>query len=106
MSIFRTTRLVKTLNPFELILFTSINFFLDIDVYFLSVLVNDKDEIVEITTAEILGMDDKQLMPHLPLIKISKDFYVTQPIVAPKDMFKVAVSIKITRHYCHFTCNV
>ncbi|XP_050551916.1 hemicentin-2 isoform X2 [Spodoptera frugiperda] len=69
----------------------------DIDVYFLSVLVNDKDEIVEITTAQILGMDDKPLMPHLPLIKISKDFYVTQPVVAPKDMFKVALHGRVKR---------
>ncbi|CAH1634791.1 unnamed protein product [Spodoptera littoralis] len=64
----------------------------DEDAHFLSVLVTDERQTVEITKAQILGMDDKRLKPDLPLTKISKDFYITQSLVTPTEMFKVAVT--------------
>ncbi|XP_022823929.1 uncharacterized protein LOC111354615 [Spodoptera litura] len=63
---------------------------IDVDVHFLSVLVTDERQTVDITKAQILGMDDEPLIPDLPLTKISKDFYITQSFVTPTEMFKVA----------------
>ncbi|CAH1634796.1 unnamed protein product [Spodoptera littoralis] len=57
----------------------------------LSVLVTDERQSVEITKAQILGMDEKPIRPDIPLTKISKDFYVTPALVTPTQRFKVAV---------------
>ncbi|XP_049697511.2 hemicentin-1 [Helicoverpa armigera] len=57
----------------------------------LSASVIDEHNSVQIVTAEIVQMND-QVIQTLPLIKVSKDFYVTQPFVAPSQMFKVVVN--------------
>nr|XP_049697512.1 hemicentin-1-like isoform X2 [Helicoverpa armigera] len=57
----------------------------------LSASVIDEHNSVQIVTAEIVQMND-QVIQTLPLIKVSKDFYVTQPFVAPAQMFKVVVN--------------
>ncbi|CAH1634793.1 unnamed protein product [Spodoptera littoralis] len=62
---------------------------------YLSVLVTDERQSVEITKAQILGMNEKPIIPDLPLTKISKDFYVTPLLVTPAQMFKVAVIGKV-----------
>ncbi|CAH0663926.1 unnamed protein product [Spodoptera exigua] len=61
----------------------------------LSILVSDKHQQVEITEAQILGMNDKQITPNLTLTKVSKDFYVTSPLVTPTQMFKIVVIGKL-----------
>nr|XP_021185692.2 hemicentin-1 [Helicoverpa armigera] len=57
----------------------------------LSASVIDEHNSVQIVTAEIVQMNDK-VIQTLPLIKVSKDFYVTQPFVAPSQMFRVVVN--------------
>uniref|UniRef100_A0A2A4J8M3 Ig-like domain-containing protein n=1 Tax=Heliothis virescens TaxID=7102 RepID=A0A2A4J8M3_HELVI len=57
----------------------------------LSASVTDEHNSVKIVSAEIVQMNDR-VIQKLPLKEVSKDFYVTEPFVAPSQMFKVVVN--------------
>ncbi|KAJ8728639.1 hypothetical protein PYW07_006335 [Mythimna separata] len=59
---------------------------------YLSISISDDKHSVKIVSAQFLDMNEKPIANKMSLTEVSKDFYITDPFIAPSQRFKVAVS--------------